>query len=101
MDIKMPPMEGNTVLHRLMSVRMESNMNGITKNDAFYRETKQRTEEYSDKLDFLQLPKETKLLIDRYASEHIANGSRYGELACQLGFSDCAELLLGNPLFKK
>ena len=43
-------MEGNTVLHQLMSVRMESNMNGITENDAFYQETKQRTGEYSDKL---------------------------------------------------
>lgn len=56
-------MEGNTVLHQLMSVRMESNMNGITKNDAFYQETKQRAEDYSDKLDALQLPKETKLLL--------------------------------------
>ena len=57
--------------------------------------------EYSDKLDALQLPRKTKLLIDRYTSEHIANGSRYGELAYQLGFSDCAELLLGSPHFKK
>lgn len=94
-------MEGNTVLHQLMSVRMEGVMNGITENDAFYQETKQRAGEYSDKLDALHLPKETKLLIDRYASEHIANGSRYGELTYQLGFSDCAELLLGNPRFKK
>ena len=53
-------------------------MNGITENHAFYQETKQRAEEYSDKLDALRLPKETKLLIDRYTSEHIANGSRYG-----------------------
>ncbi|MDE7352958.1 MAG: hypothetical protein K2O06_07890 [Acetatifactor sp.] len=57
--------------------------------------------EYPDKLDALHLPKKTKLLIDRYASEHIANGLRYGELTYQLGFSDCAELFLGNPHFKK
>lgn len=74
-------------------------MNGITENDAFYQETKQWAGEYSDKLDALHLPKETKLLLDRHASEHIANGSRYRELANQLGFSDCAELLLGNPRF--
>lgn len=35
-------MEGNTVLHQLMSVRMENVMNGITENDAFYQKTKQR-----------------------------------------------------------
>ncbi len=28
-------MEGNTVLHHLMSVRMEGIMSGITENDAF------------------------------------------------------------------
>ena len=76
---------------------MENVMSGITESDALYQETKQRVGEYSDKLEALQLPRETKLLIDRYTSEHIANGSRYGELAYQLGFSDCAELLLGNP----
>ena len=32
-------MEGNTVLHQLMSVRMEGIMSGITENDAFYQET--------------------------------------------------------------
>lgn len=63
MDIEMPPMEGNTVLHQLMSVRIESVMNEITENDAFYQKTKQRAEEYSDKLDALKLPKEAKLLL--------------------------------------
>ena len=57
--------------------------------------------EYSGKLGSLHLPKETKLLIGRYASEYNANGLRHGELTYQLGFSDCAELLLGTPHFKK
>lgn len=94
-------MEGNTVLHQLMAVRMENAMSRITENDAFYQETKLRAGEYSDKLDALDLPQETKLLIDRYVSENVANGSRYGELAYQLGFSDCSELLVGNSHFKK
>lgn len=92
-------MEGNTVLHQLMAVRMENIMSGITESDVFYQETKQRAGEYSDKLDALQLPRETKLLIDRYAREHIANGSRYRELAYQLGFSDCAEFPLRLAAF--
>jgi len=39
--------------------------------------------------------------FDREVSEHIANGPCYRELAYQLGFSDGAELLIGNPYFKK
>jgi len=73
----------------------------ITEGDALYQETKQKAGGYSDKLDALGLPDGAKLLIDRYVSEHIANGSRYGELAYQLGFCDCAELLIGNSHFKK
>lgn len=46
-----------------MSVRIESVMNEITENDAFYQKTKLRAEEYSDKLDALKLPKEAKLLL--------------------------------------
>ncbi len=94
-------MEGNTVLHQLMAVWMENAMGGITEGDALYQETKQKAGEYSNKLDALGLPDGAKLPIDRYVSGHIANGTRYGELACQLGFSDCAELLIGNPHFKK
>lgn len=33
-------MERNTMLHQLMSVRMDGVMNGITENDAFYQKTK-------------------------------------------------------------
>ncbi len=73
-------MEGNTVLHQLMAVRIENAMGGITEGDALYQETKEKAREYSDKLDALGLPDGTKLLIDRYISEHIADGSRYGEL---------------------
>lgn len=87
-------MEGNTVQQQLTTVRMESIMNRIVESDALYQKTKHKAGEYSDRLDALHLPKETKLLIDRYASEHIANGSLYGELAYQLGFSDCAFILL-------
>ena len=94
-------MERNTGLHQLMAVRMENVMSGITERDTLYRETKQKAGEYLDKLDALQLPKEMRLLIDQYACTHIADGSRNGEPAHQLGFSNCTELLSGNPHFRK
>ena len=56
-------MEGNTVLHQLMAVWMENVMRGITEIDTLYQETKQRSGEYSYKLEALQLPRETKLFL--------------------------------------
>ncbi len=35
-------MEGNTVLHQLMAVRMENAMGMITEGDALYQKTKQK-----------------------------------------------------------
>lgn len=49
--------------------------------------------------DSLHLPREVRLLIDRYISEQNALGSRYGVLAYLLGFSDCVELLFGSQPF--
>ena len=40
----------------------------------------------------MNLPRETRLLIDQYVSEQNALGARYGALAYLLGFSDCIEL---------
>lgn len=78
-----------TILDQLMGLRMNSVMNEITNSDMEYQEIIRKSDIYSNKLEALQLPKETRLLIDRYVSEQNALGSRYGMLAYQLGFSDC------------
>ena len=83
-----------TILDQLMGLRMNSVMNEITNSDMEYQEIIRKSDIYSNKLEALQLPKETRLLIDRYVSEQNALGSRYGMLAYQLGFSDCRELLI-------
>ena len=78
---------------------MNSVMNEITNNDMEYQEIIRKSDVYSDKLDALQLPKETQLLIDQYVSEQNALGSRYGMLAYLLGFSDCKELFIEKSPF--
>lgn len=76
-----------TILDQLMGLRMNSVMNEITNSDMEYQEIIRQSNVYSDNLEALQLPKETRLLIDRYVSEQNALGSRYGMLTYQLGFS--------------
>lgn len=88
-----------TILDQLMGLRMNSVMNEITNSDMEYQEIIRRSDIYSNKLEALQLPKETRLLIDRYVSEQNALGSRYGMLAYQLGFSDCKELFIERSPF--
>ena len=92
-------MEKESALHELMGVRMNGIMNGITNNDSEYQEIIRKSDNYSNKLETLNLPKETRLLIDCYVSEQNALGSRYGMLAYLLGFSDCREILLEKSLF--
>jgi len=87
-------MKTNTILQQLMGLRMNSIMNEITNSDIEYQEIIRKSDIYSDKLEALNLPEETRLLIDRYVSEQNALGSRYGMLAYQLGFTDCKELFL-------
>ncbi|MCX4345351.1 MAG: hypothetical protein OSJ53_15850 [Kineothrix sp.] len=89
----------NTLLDQLMGLRMNSIMNEVAKNDTEYQDIRHKSDVYSDQLEALQLPKETRLLIDRYICEQNALGSRYGMLAYQLGFSDCRELFIEKPPF--
>lgn len=86
-------------LYQLMGIRMNSVMNCITNNDGEYQSIIRKSDEYSDRLNEMNLSKEVRLLIDRYVSEQNALGSRYGMLAYLLGFSDCKEMLLGQYLF--
>lgn len=83
-----------SALYELMGSRMNGIMNGITNNDREYQEIIRKSDDYSNKLELLNLPRETRLLIDHYVSEQNALGSRYGMLAYLLGFSDCREILL-------
>lgn len=98
-------METDSVLYLLMGERMNGIINGIMEADGEYQEIKQKSDVYSDRLDGLHLPKEARLLIDRYVSKQNAHstilcyGSRYGMLAYLLGFSDCRELFLGKAPF--
>lgn len=91
-------MENQSVLYQLMNIRINDIMNGITSNDGEYQQIIRKSDEYFDKLEKMELPKEVRLLIDRYISEQNALGSRYGMLAYLLGFSDCKEIFLGKCL---
>lgn len=88
-----------SALYQLMDIRMNSVMNCITNSDGEYQCIIRKSEEYSDRLDEMNLSKEARLLIDSYISEQNALGSRYGMLAYLLGFSDCKEMLLEKCLF--
>lgn len=90
-------MDMDSVLCQLMGIRVNGVLNRIVEADADYQEIVQKSGEYSDRLDALELPEEVRLLIDRYVSEQNALGARYGALAYLLGFSDCVELM-AKPL---
>ncbi|RKI76674.1 hypothetical protein D7V90_20450 [bacterium 1xD42-87] len=91
-------MEKESALYQLMDTRMNGIMNGIVSSDGEYQAIIRRSDEYSGKLDEMELPKEVRLLIDRYVSEQNALGSQYGMLAYLLGFSDCKTVFLGKCL---
>lgn len=86
-------------LYQLMDIRMNGVMNGIVSSDGEYQSIIRKSDEYSGKLDEMDLSKEVRLLIDRYVSEQNALGSRYGMLAYLLGFSDCKEMFFEKCLF--
>ena len=89
-------MDKKSPLFQLMDLRMTGIMNELTAQDEDYQSLIQKADECTDKLEALNLPEETRKLIDRYASECNAIGSRYGVLAYLPGFSDCRKLLLGS-----
>ena len=68
-------MEKESALYQLMGVRM----NGITNSDGEYQEIIRKSDEYSGRLEEMELPEEVRLLIDRYVSEQNTLGSRYGD----------------------
>ena len=66
-------MDSNSILYQLMDIRMNGIMNEITNRDKEYQEISRSSDEYSGKLDALHLPREVRLLIDRYISEQNAH----------------------------
>ena len=61
-------MDTKSPLYQLMGLRMNGIMNEITAHDEDYQSLLKRADECTDRLDALDLPKETRKLIDQYAS---------------------------------
>lgn len=68
-------------LYQLMRIRMNSVMNDITNSDGEYQAIIRKSDEYSGRLDGLELPREVRLLIDGYVSEQNAHLTSY---ACEI-----------------
>ena len=85
-------MDKDSVMYQLMDLRVNTIMNSIVGTDEDYQEILRKSDVYSGQLDAMELPEETRMLIDQYVSEQNALGARYGALAYLLGFSDCIEL---------
>ncbi|MCM1345317.1 MAG: hypothetical protein NC246_15960 [Muribaculaceae bacterium] len=86
-------MDMDSVLYQLMDMRTNGILNKIVEADEDYQEISRASDVFSRQLDEMDLPEETRSLIDRYVSEQNALGARYGALAYLLGFSDCVELM--------
>ena len=85
-------MDKDSVMYQLMNLRVNTILNSIQAADEEYQEIQRMSDVYSGQLDAMDLPREIRLLIDKYVSEQNALGARYGALAYLLGFSDCIEL---------
>lgn len=85
-------MDKDSVMYQLMDLRVNTILNSIQAADEEYQEIQRMSDVYSGQLDAMNLPREIRLLIDKYVSEQNALGARYGALAYLLGFSDCIEL---------
>ena len=64
-------MEKDSALYQLMDTRM----NGIVSGDGEYQQISRKSDEYSGRLAKMELPKEVRLLIDRYVSEQNAHST--------------------------
>jgi len=86
-------MDKDSVMYLLMDMRVNGILDRILEKDAEYQETAKKSEEYLDRLEAMNLPKEARSLIDLLSCEQNALGARYGAHAYLLGFSDCVELM--------
>ena len=86
-------MDKDSVLYLLMDMRVNGILDRILERDEEYQKIAQKSGEYLDRLENMELPKEARELIDLLSCEQNALGARYGALAYLLGFSDCVELM--------
>ena len=68
-------MEKDSALYQLMGVRMNGVMNGIVNSDGEYQAILRKSDEYSGRLDGMDLSKEVRRLIDGYVSEQNAHST--------------------------
>lgn len=87
-------MDKNSLLYQLMAMRTNGILNEVAEQDEDYQAALSAVDPYADQLKAMQLPKETRQLIDDYVSGYNAIGSSLGQLAYLQGFCDCRELLL-------
>lgn len=85
-------MDKDSVMYQLMDLRVNTILNSIQATDEECQDIKRMSDVYSGQLDAMDLPREIRLLIDKYVSEQNTLGARYGALAYLLGFSHCIEL---------
>ena len=86
-------MDKDSVLYLLMDMRVNGILDRILERDEEYQKIAQKSGEYLDRLEAMELAKEARELIDLLSCEQKALGARYGALAYLLGFSDCVELM--------
>ena len=65
----------DSALYQLMDTRMNGVMNGIVSSDGEYQAILRKSDVYSGELERMELPKEIRLLIDRYVSEQNADST--------------------------
>ena len=68
----------DSALYQLMDTRMNGVMNSIVNGDGEYQAIIRKSDEYSDKLDGMELPKEIRLLIDGYAVSRMRSAPGMG-----------------------
>ena len=90
-------METESALYQLMGVRMNGVMNGITNSDGVYQEIIRKSDEYSGRLEEMELPEEVRLLIDRYVSEQNAHST----ILCYCSGMGCSPTCSAFPTVKR
>ena len=74
-------MDKDSVLYLLMDMRVNGILDRILERDEEYQKIAQKSGEYLDRLEAMELPKEARSLIDLHSCEQNALGARYGALA--------------------
>ena len=71
-------MDKKSPFFQLMDLRMNGIMNELTAQDEDYQSLIKKADEYTDRLEALNLSRETLNLIDRYATDATQSGAAMG-----------------------